>query len=1226
MQPRKYLKLIIVLTVYLNCYGIVTAQENNLCHKSTEGTEFWFGFMENRIYNADYHTVLVTVSSRKSTNFKITVGLPNSPVYNLNSSVSANSAKTVEIPWIMAETFGSESISNTGIHITADDPVSVYATNWDPNSSDNSVIHPVANLGNEYFAMCYEPRVDPENPLSGNGRNSQFLVVVTEDNTTIRIKPSKVTDQLAPKDSIFEIVLNKGQVFQVQSENDLGTHLSGQGDLTGSQVVADKPVAFFSGALSTTVPNWHCCWDHLYEQIPPVQSWGRRYLTVPLKTRSADLFRVLAAKNNTTVHISGEPLIYLNAGEFHEFEVQAPETKRILSDNPVLVAQFSQSNSVDSAKTGGDGDPFMIILNPADRLIKTAIFQTYGIPNNFTDPDYFGIQANYVNILTPTSEIANITLNGQPVSSEFKSHDENSWSFAQIDIPKGTHIIENITGNEGFMAFVYGFGGLESYGFNVGYNFDLQLDLGENIEFFKRDTLLLCRGDELILDAGPQFDYYKWSTLATAQTITVNEEGLYWLEAGTNDGCVLRDTVFVLESKPVTGLDERFAEICYPQKVFLQADEDYEKYLWQDETDEIISTGQSIWADKTGEYRLAVTDNFRCIARDTFDLTVFPAPEIKISGDSLICGELSTKLSVSITGTLEDVWNFPGNFSWSTNSPDLVLSAESRFSVNVEASNWGDYEMLYRLTTIDGCDTIVVFPIRFHPQPESDFVIEDDPECSGYSKILRFTGVVTEAAEFEWDLNGRVFLDTIGLQNRVYLISEGARQNTVPPVTLIINDKGCISAPLTKPVVNANPNFTMEADNTRGCDSLTVNFSSRMLTSDDVDFKWTFDDSEIVGQQNYTKHYADTGFYKANLIITNRVSSCQNSFTIDSMIMVFPTPIADITVDTDSCYPGKALLVNKNHIGSTFYDWEFNENILSGFGYGTVTLNMDDPFENVKLTVSEHGCISNPVELQLKRKPKFSFFTENVEGCQPFSFEVFAETKDNFVDFSWVTGSLPYPTGVSNLYYLPDTGRFDISLIAFSNETGCADTLLKPGWIWVHRNPFASFEVDYPVALIDNANIRFINYSERAVNYSWDFGDGETSQEFDPVHTYNELGKYTARLFAESAHGCADTFELMINVIPSIVYAPNAFRPNSNIAENRTFMPVGTGVDPARFNLIIFNRWGDLVFETSSLGTPWDGTLKNGKDAPQGNYVWISKYYDIQGVEHNEKGQVLLIR
>jgi PKD repeat protein len=1181
--------------------------------------------MENRIYPEEFHTIQITVTTRKTTDFKIEVGLPSNPSFNQSYTVMADSSLTVAIPWRIAESIGSETRQNMGIHLTSNELVSVFARNWSYNSTDITAIFPVETLGKEYYAMCYEPHFDA-NPLRASGRNSEFLVVATEDQTTVKITPSKVTDKLAPKDSTFTRILNRGESFQVQSANNEGWQRTEQGDLTGSHIVADKPVAFFSGSLSTTVPYWQCCWDHLYEQIPPVQSWGREYLTVPLKTRSGDRFRILAAKNNTTVQISGEPLLYLDAGQFHEFEVLAPETKSIISDNPILVAQFSQSRDVDFTETNGNGDPFMIILNPADRQIKTAIFQTYGTPNNFTDSIYFGIQSNYVNILTFTNEITNIRFNGQPITAEFKSHNQTGWSYAQLKITEGTHQIENSLGNEGFMAYVYGFGGFESYGFNAGYNFDIKLDLGENIEFFNRDTLLLCRGDKLILDAGPQFDYYSWSTLATTQTISVVEEGLYWVEAGTHDGCVLRDTVFVYESKPVADLGERYAEICYPQKVFLQADEDYEKYIWQNETDEIISTDLIVWADKTGEYRLTVVDKYRCIARDTLVLTVFPVPEIEILGDHLICGETSTQLSVIISGTPENIWNFPGNFSWSTNSSDVILSDESRFSVNVEASKWGDYEILYRLTTIDACDTIVVFPIRFHPQPESDFVIEDDAECSGYSKILRFTGVVTEAAEFEWDLNGRVFLDTLDPQNRVYLISEGALQNTVPPVSLIINDKGCISDPLTKPVLNAKPNFTMEADKTRGCDFLTVNFSSRLLTAGDVDFVWTFDNDEIMRQQNYTKHYADTGFYKANLTITNRVTNCRNSFTIDSMIKVFPTPVAEISADPSVCYPDSILIFYTNSIDSSVCLWEFDGIRQWGTGNDSVHVIIEQPTGRVKLTVNEYGCISDPVELQLKRKPLFDFFTESVEGCQPYSFEVFAETKDNFIGFSWVTDSLPYPTGISNLYYLPDTGRFDVSLIAFSNETGCADTLLKPGWIWVHRNPYAKFEVDYPVALIDNANIRFINYAERAVNYFWDFGDGATSEDFEPVHSYTQLGDYNTRLIAESIYGCLDTFELGLKIIPSTVYSPNAFRPGSDIAENQTFMPVGAGVDPSRFNLKIFNRWGDLVFETSSLYTPWDGTLKNGKDAPQGNYVWISKYYDIQGFEHNEKGQVLLIR
>ena len=73
-------------------------------------------------------------------------------------------------------------------------------------------------------------------------------------------------------------------------------------------------------------------------------------------------------------------------------------------------------------------------------------------------------------------------------------------------------------------------------------------------------------------------------------------------------------------------------------------------------------------------------------------------------------------------------------------------------------------------------------------------------------------------------------------------------------------------------------------------------------------------------------------------------------------------------------------------------------------------------------------------------------------------------------------------------------------------------------------------------------------------------------------------------------------------------------------------MPVGIGADASRFNLKIFDRWGQIMFETNSPETPWDGTTKNNDPAPMGNYVWISNFFDIQGFEHNQKGQVLLIR
>jgi PKD repeat protein len=164
------------------------------------------------------------------------------------------------------------------------------------------------------------------------------------------------------------------------------------------------------------------------------------------------------------------------------------------------------------------------------------------------------------------------------------------------------------------------------------------------------------------------------------------------------------------------------------------------------------------------------------------------------------------------------------------------------------------------------------------------------------------------------------------------------------------------------------------------------------------------------------------------------------------------------------------------------------------------------------------------------------------------------------------------------------------------------------------------------MAMVENASISYRNWSEGADVYSWEFGDGNSSTEEHPIHTFTQPGEYLSRLTAESIQGCTDTSELVITILPSTFYSPNAFRPDSPIDENRTFMPVYAGADPARFKLEIYDRRGQLVFETQSPDEAWNGSLPNGNPAAMGNYIWVATYSDIQGFEQKQKGQVLLIR
>ncbi len=1212
---RYFMKLVtaIFLLLLISLSGFTVNREN--CSKTTKGTDFWLGFMESRNYNR-VHELKMIVSATETTTFRITYGNSEAP-FNSVYRIEADSTIEITLPWQMFEAIGSEKVQNKGIHLVSQKPVSVYAANWDTYSNDIALIYPVDMLGKTYFAMCYTPYIDPSNPETGGGRNSEFLVVATENNTTVSISPSKITDGGIPKDAVFEVILQKGEVYQVQSENMEGSGKAGQGDLTGSKVTADKPVAFFSGSLSTTVPYGSCCWDHLFEQVLPVHFWGKKYLTIPLKTRLADRYRILASQDKTTVFLGQDSVFYLKEGEFREFEFSGVE--HILSDKPLLVAQFSQSLRVDSAYANGNGDPFMTILNPVGQWTNQAVYNAFISPSVESDSTYYGVQQHFVNLLTPASETGNITLDELPVNARFSAIPGSEYAMAQIETTGGTHKIES-TGETGFQAYVYGFGEWESYGFAAGFNTDVQLDLGGNIEFFKKDTLLLCFGDTLKLDIGEVFNKINWNTGETSPTIRVAREGLFFVEAETESGCVLNDSVFVMLSHPKTNFGEHDVVACEPYAKKLDGGAGMVNYSWEDETGNLIASDRYFTARETGEYRLTATNRFRCETRDTFQLTILPTPAIKIIGDPVICSQLSTTLEVSITGKPDSLWNLPGNYSWFVNDPRLILTEPERFSAKIDAPEYGDYTVFYQLTTINNCVVTDTFKIRFHPMPVAAFQIDDVAVCNNYNREIKFTGSATGTAQYIWDLGGRQILDTLGWQH--YLISVGVQTDNTS-ISLEVDDRGCISRFSGELAVS--PVFKMESDVTRGCDSLTATFNAEVLVPEIVDFTWSFSDATVLNGRQVSHQFKKPGFYDVNLTVKNPVSACINSFTIDSMIKVFPTPVAHFHADADHCYPGEVLLVYTHQTDSSYCTWETGGNPVAGFDNDSFLMNIYHPVENVKLTVSEFGCVGKPFNMLLKRQPEFDFSVDNEEGCQPLAVFAEAYSSDPQLSYSWFTDSVPMP-GISNRYFFADTGNFDIGLIATSLQTGCRDTLVKQDIVYVHRKPFAKFEVDYPVALLDNAEVSFINYAERARFYNWDFGDGESSSEYNPVHKYHAVGAYQPVQIVETEFGCTDTFTLKINILPSQSFVPNAFRPNSEIAENRTFMPVGPGVDETDFSLKIYSRSGELVFESNSPFNPWTGKNRDEKDVPQGNYVWVTNYTDVQGRKRSEKGQVILLR
>ena len=178
----------------------------------------------------------------------------------------------------------------------------------------------------------------------------------------------------------------------------------------------------------------------------------------------------------------------------------------------------------------------------------------------------------------------------------------------------------------------------------------------------------------------------------------------------------------------------------------------------------------------------------------------------------------------------------------------------------------------------------------------------------------------------------------------------------------------------------------------------------------------------------------------------------------------------------------------------------------------------------------------------------------------------------------------------------------------------------------VYPLPEASFTPAQDTAIILKPIIYFDNYSINASHYYWDFDDGSTSIAKNPMHTYLNTGTYYVQLIAESNFTCRDTAYSYVHIKEHYTfYIPSAFSPN-NDEINDIFITSGTGIEPGNFSMLIYNRFGEKIFETDDINLGWNGKDMNNVLCKNEVYTWIIFYKDLFGGTHKESGFITLIR
>ena len=262
--------------------------------------------------------------------------------------------------------------------------------------------------------------------------------------------------------------------------------------------------------------------------------------------------------------------------------------------------------------------------------------------------------------------------------------------------------------------------------------------------------------------------------------------------------------------------------------------------------------------------------------------------------------------------------------------------------------------------------------------------------------------------------------------------------------------------------------------------------------------------------------------------------------------------------------------------------------------------------------------------------PNAQFSYSDSLGCDILDVTYTADTSNLTWVYLWDFGNGETIQQASSVGYQFDIeGCYDVSLTVTNNQ-GCTSTNTLVDIACVYDSPIASFSSDqYTLSEIDPV-VNFYNNSINSNSYEWDFGDGTNGFAVSPTHTYPEdAALYLVSLTAFNEIGCTDTATMTIVILKDVgVYVPNSFTPDGD-EYNHTFYPVLTeGFKKSSYHMSIYNRWGELVFETYDLSFGWNGTFsKNGNQCQTGVYTWVIDVTELKSAENRKfTGHLNLIR
>jgi gliding motility-associated-like protein len=1111
---------------------------------SNKGKDFWICYPEHIDGTASAMGIYVT--SDVTANVTITVGTTILPVFTVTANtvvrkfIGPNASGDAPNTSVHMTGIQDGIGTSKGIHVVSDQPVVVFSHIIRSARSGATLVLPTQVWGKEYIV-----------PSFGNAGTSasygEVNVMASLPNTQIEITPAKTSRNGARVAGVpYTITLaNPGDVYQLQFQ--------ASADLSGTRIKSISssnsgcnPIAVFSATTWSAFPcNGASGGDNLYQQIFPVASWGKKFLTGPLKKvatsntdQNVDYIRVYVNNPATVVNKTENGVTSLltglvTPGNYYQYTTSLPTY--LEADNPVQVVQFVSSQNCGSPNT--NSDPEMVVLSPVEQTINhVTVFSAH---QNFVPSGQSAVTTHYLNVIMKTNNASQFRINGVAPNASFTPITGTGYSYLKEDLTAraATNPVFTLIADSGFSAIAYGFGNVESYGYNAGTNVK---DLYQYISVLNPNATVnipaTCVGTTFNLSV--TFPYQPTS-IEWQFGAALNSQGL------TN----------IIQNNPA------YTSTTVVNGVTL--------YIYQLPSNYLVNT--------PGTYSIKIlaanptADGCGGQQELNRDFSVYSRPAANFSA-ATSCVDAPVQFTDATTNNVRPItvnyWNFGDNTTSSASNPIHAFNPAGIYSVS------------HAIINDIGCvsDT-VSHPVTINPLPTATIAGNITTCLNAPNPSITFTGAGgTAPYTFTYNINGGASLQvTTTTGNSISIPVPTSSLGTFNYNLMGVSDgtaSHCAQAQtgIATIIVNTFPNATIS-----GTTSVCQNAAAPQITFTGTDgntpYTFTYNInggatlsvSTATGNSSVSVNVPTStpGTYTYNLlsVVDASNTSCgQNLSGSSATVTVNQLPSATINGGTNVCLNATSPLVTFTGSGGVA-PYTFSYNINGGAtqqvtttagnsvtvavptsSAGTFTYNLLSVTESSSLSCSQPQSGS---QLFVIYPLPIASYTTSSPVCQAglISFTDQSTTSTGTIT-TWAWDFADPGSGANNTSTLQNPshvftqpGTYNISLTV-TTSNGCINSNTVTA-LTVYPKPRAGFII--PEVCLSDTYAQFTDTSRVESpsiiqNWAWNFGDpgsgaNNTSILQNPPHSYTATGNYQVQLMINTNHGCKDTItqQLVVN-------------------------------------------------------------------------------------------------